>query len=115
MSRLIDADAVVQYLHEFRCADCDRRKGLKNGKVRFCYEIGDAPCRACDIGDTIEYFLDEDIAPTIDAIPVSWLREQMHNGDPEESKAAWRVLRHGRRSRRRDSDCVLQPAHMRME
>ena len=73
MSRLIDADAVVQYLHEFRCADCDRRKGLKNGKVRFCYEIGDAPCRACDIGDTIEYFLDEDIAPTIDAIPVEWL------------------------------------------
>ena len=75
--RLIDADAVVQYLHEFRCADCDRRKGLKNGKVRFCYEIGDAPCRACDIGDTIEYFLDEDIAPTIPAIPVEWLREKM--------------------------------------
>ena len=77
MSRLIDADAVVQYLHEFRCADCDRRKGLKNGKVRFCYEIGDAPCRACDIGDTIEYFLDEDIAPTIDAIPVEWMRDKM--------------------------------------
>lgn len=75
MSRLIDADAVVQYLHEFRCADCDRRKGMKNGKIQFCYEIGDAPCRACDIGDTIEYFLDEDIAPTIDAIPVKWLCE----------------------------------------
>ena len=77
---MIDADAVVQYLHEFRCADCDRRKGLKNGKIQFCYEIGDAPCRACDIGDTIEYFLDEDIAPTIDAIPVEWLekrREQL--------------------------------------
>ena len=50
---------------------------MKNGKVRFCYEIGDAPCRACDIGDTIEYFLDEDISPTIDAIPVEWLREKM--------------------------------------
>lgn len=77
MSRLVDADAVVQYLHDFRCADCDRRKGMKNGKVRFCYEIGDAPCRACDIGDTIEYFLDEDIAPTIPAIPVEWLREKI--------------------------------------
>lgn len=68
--RLIDADATIKYLREFRCKDCDRRKGMKNGKVRFCYEIGDAPCRACDIGDTIDYFLDEDISPTIDAVPV---------------------------------------------
>jgi hypothetical protein len=51
---------------------------MKNGKIRFCYEIGDAPCRACDIGDTIEYFLDEDVAPTIDAIPVEWMRERKH-------------------------------------
>lgn len=68
--RLIDADATIQYLREFRCKDCDKRKGMKNGKVRFCYEIGDAPCRACDIGDTIDYFLYEDISPTIDAVPV---------------------------------------------
>lgn len=77
MVRLIDADATVKYLREFRCADCDRRKGLKNGKVRFCYEIGDAPCRACDIGDTIEYFLDEDISPTVPAITIDWLREKI--------------------------------------
>ena len=68
--RLIDADATIKYLLEFRCKDCDRRKGMKNGKIRFCYEIGDAPCRACDIGDAIDYFLDEDISPTIDAVPV---------------------------------------------
>jgi len=68
--RLIDADATIKYLQEFRCKDCDRRKGMKNGKIRFCYEIGDAPCRACDIGDTIDYFLDEDISPTIDAVSV---------------------------------------------
>lgn len=68
--RLIDADATIKYLREFRCKDCDRRKGMKNGKICFCYEIGDAPCRACDIGDTIDYFLDEDISPTIDAVPV---------------------------------------------
>lgn len=51
---------------------------MKNGKVRFCYEIGDAPCRACDIGDTIEYFLDEDVAPTVNAVPVVhgwWVKE----------------------------------------
>ena len=68
--RLIDADVTIQYLREFRCKDCDRRKGMKNGKIRFCYEIGEAPCRACDIGDTVEYFLDEDISPTVDAVPV---------------------------------------------
>ena len=68
--RLIDADATIKYLREFRCKDCDRRKGMKNGKIRFCYEIGDAPCRACDIGDTIDYFLDEDISQTVDAVPV---------------------------------------------
>ena len=68
--RLIDADATIQYLREYRCRDCDRRKGMKNGKIRFCYEIGDAPCRACYIGDTIDYFLDEAISPTIDAVPV---------------------------------------------
>ena len=68
--RLIDSDATIKYLREFRCKDCDRRKGMKNGKIRFCYEIGDAPCRACDIGDTIDYFLDEDISPTVDAVSV---------------------------------------------
>lgn len=68
--RLIDADATIKYLREFRCKDCDRRKGMKNGKVRFCYEIGEAPCHACDIGDTIDYFLDEVISPTIDSVPV---------------------------------------------
>lgn len=76
--RLIDADATIKYLREFRCKDCDRRKGMKNGKIRFCYEIGDAPCRACDIGDTIDYFFDEDISPTVDAVPVVRCKDCKH-------------------------------------
>lgn len=68
--RLIDADATIEYLREFRCKDCDRRKGMKRGKIRFCYEVGEAPCRACDIEDTIDYFLDEAISPTVDAVPI---------------------------------------------
>ena len=76
--RLIDADATIKYLRKFRCKDCDRRKGMKNGKIRFCYEIGDVPCRACDIGDTIDYFLDEDISPTIDAVPVVRCKDCKH-------------------------------------
>ena len=78
--RLIDADATIKYLREFRCKDCDRRKGMKNGKIRFCYRIGDAPCRACDIWDTIDYFLDEDISPTIDAVPVVRCKDCKHFG-----------------------------------
>jgi Zn ribbon nucleic-acid-binding protein len=80
--RLIDADATIKYLREFRCKDCDRRKGMKNGKIRFLYEIGDAPCRACDIGDTIDYFLDEDISTTIDAVPVVYCKDcEYHRHD----------------------------------
>lgn len=78
--RLIDADATIKYLREFRCKDCDRRKGMKNGKIRFCYEIGDAPCRACDIGDMMDYFLDEDISPTIDEIQVVRCKDCKHHG-----------------------------------
>ena len=80
--RLIDADVTIKYLREFRCKDCDRRKGMKNGKIRFCYEIGDAPCRACDIGDTVEYFLDEDISPTVDAVPVVQCKDCIKRGKP---------------------------------
>ena len=76
--RLIDADATIKYLREFRCKDCDRRKGMKNGKIRFCYEIGEAPCRACDIGDTVDYFLDEDISPTVDAVSVVRCKDCKH-------------------------------------
>lgn len=80
--RLIDADATIKYLREFRCKDCDRRKGMKNGKIRFCYEIGDAPCRVCYIGDTIDYFLDEAISPTVDGVAVVRCKD-CKNQDPD--------------------------------
>lgn len=60
--RLIDADALIKEITEFRCVNCDRRKGMKKGKMTFVYEIGDVPCRACDVGDMIDV-LDE--APTV--------------------------------------------------
>jgi hypothetical protein len=54
--RLIDADALIKNSMEIFCEDCDRRRGMKNGKLtkKFVYEIGDVPCRACDIGDMID-------------------------------------------------------------
>ncbi len=66
--RLIDADAFIKQKTEQICENCNRRRGLKDGKPtkRFVYAIGDAPCRACDTGDMLDYV---DDAPTI--IPAS--------------------------------------------
>ena len=61
--RLIDADALLDEVMDRYCEECDKRKGIKNGKFRIIYEIGDAPCRACEIDDMkteLEY------APTVD-------------------------------------------------
>lgn len=62
--RLIDADSLIKQTTEQLCEKCDRRRGMKDGKLtkRFIYEIGDAPCRACEIGDMHDYLED---APTI--------------------------------------------------
>lgn len=60
--RPIDADALIKETTEARCVNCDRRKGMKKGKMTFVYEIGDVPCRACDVMDMIDA-LDE--APTV--------------------------------------------------
>ena len=49
--RLIDADAFLDGVTDRHCKDCDRRKGIKNGKYRVIYSIGDVPCRACDVDD----------------------------------------------------------------
>lgn len=59
--RLIDADALLDEVMERYCKDCDKRKGIKNGKWRIIYEIGEAPCRACGTGDMIDELED---APT---------------------------------------------------
>ena len=60
--RLIDANALIKEITEARCVNCDRRKGMKKGKMTFVYEIGEVPCRACDVMDMIDA-LDE--APTV--------------------------------------------------
>lgn len=61
--RIIDADALINETMERYCSDCERRKGVKSGKWKIVYSIGDAPCRACGIGDMIDELED---APTIE-------------------------------------------------
>ena len=64
--RLKDADALTQKMLAI-CNDCEKRKGMKNGKLKFIYQIGDAPCRACWIDDIKGEVED---APTVDAVEV---------------------------------------------
>ena len=61
--RLIDADALTDEIMERYCKECNKRKGIKNGKYRIVYEVGDAPCRACPIDDIKDEL---DNAPTIE-------------------------------------------------
>ena len=74
MSDLIDRQAFIERERKLYCKDCDRRQGMKNGKLTFCYEIGDAPCRSCWLDDVLT---DLENAPTIDAVEVvhgEWIR-----------------------------------------
>lgn len=63
MAKYIDADALAEKWRARVCADCERRKGKKNGKIKFVYEIGEAPCKACWIADMLDEIED---APTAD-------------------------------------------------
>ena len=66
MSKYIDADEFVKKNREWYCEQCQRRKGMKRGKLQFVYEIGGAPCRACDVDDMIsdiEDFPAADVEP----------------------------------------------------
>ena len=54
MSEYIDREAFVKEQRHLYCENCARRKGMKNGKMKFLYEIGDAPCRSCGYGDVLD-------------------------------------------------------------
>lgn len=70
--RLIDADALIDDLMVRYCKECNKRRGIKNGKYRIIYEIGEAPCRACEVDD-VKAELEE--APTADHIKHGkWVR-----------------------------------------
>ena len=75
MSELVDKDAFLKQERKWYCEDCDRRKGVKNGRKCFVYEIGEVPCRACDVDDVLD---DLECFETIDAVPVrhgEWVEE----------------------------------------
>ena len=58
MSDLIDSQAFIEQERKLYCEDCCRRQGMKNGRRVFCYEIGEAPCRACWLDDVLGHLED---------------------------------------------------------
>ena len=84
--RLIDADALTDKALEQFCKDCDRRKGIKRGKWRIVYNIGDAPCRACEIDDFKDVL---ENAPTIDATPVVRCKDCKHSLKDDLFRTRW--------------------------
>lgn len=60
--RLIDVDAFEADRRKHYCENCERRKGKKNGRWTFVYEIGGVACLSCGIEDALD---DLEDAPTI--------------------------------------------------
>ena len=63
--KYISVEAFTASMQERYCKNCDRRKGMKNGKLKTIYAIGDAPCRSCGIDDMLD---DIDAYPPADVV-----------------------------------------------
>ena len=64
----IEREECLEQKREQYCKDCARRKGMRNGKYKTLYEIGEAPCRACEIDDVlndVEDFPAADVRPVV--------------------------------------------------
>ena len=79
MAEYIEREAFIAEQRHLYCENCARRKGMKNGKMKFVYAIGEVPCRACDIGDMLDSVEDY---PAADVIPVRHGRWVDDKGNP---------------------------------
>lgn len=62
MAEYIERDLFLDSKRHLYCENCARRK---NEKGKIVYEIGDAPCRSCGVGDVLD---DVEDFPAADAI-----------------------------------------------
>lgn len=76
MAEYIEREAFIEQKRKQYCEDCTRRKGMRNGKYKTLYEIGEAPCRACEIDDVLN---DVEDFPAADVRPVVLCRDCKHN------------------------------------
>lgn len=64
MADYISREAFIESQQHLYCENCARRK---DGKGKFVYDIGEAPCRACGIMDVLDAAED---FPAADVVPV---------------------------------------------
>lgn len=79
MAEYIDRDAFIKDKQEWYCSNCEKRKGIKNGKMCFIYGIGDAPCRACGIDDMLSDIEDYQIADVKPVVRGKWIEHYKCN------------------------------------
>ena len=80
MAEYIEREAFIADQRHLYCENCDRRKGMKNGKLKFVYAIGEVPCRACDIGDLLDSLEDypaADVVPVVRCADCKWFQINM--------------------------------------
>ena len=70
MAEYIDRDAFLTQERAWYCDNCDRRK---NSKGKTVYEIGEAPCRACYIGDVLDALEDYPAADVVERKTGKWI------------------------------------------
>lgn len=65
MAEYINRDTFLEQERAWYCDNCDRRK---NSKGKTVYEIGEAPCRSCDIGDVLDALEDYPAADLVEVV-----------------------------------------------
>ena len=66
--KYISVAAFTDEIQERYCMNCDRRKGMKNGKLKMVYDIGDIPCRSCRVMDMLEEIEDFHAADVVEVV-----------------------------------------------
>lgn len=84
MAEYIDRDAFLEQQRAWYCKDCGRRK---NTKGKFVYEIGEAPCRACDIGTMLDAVEDYPAADMVERKTGKWIEIRMGSINPLTGRA----------------------------
>jgi len=92
----IEKEAFISRYRELHCKDCDHRKGMKNGKMRFVYGIGEAPCRACWIEDMIDCVDDWPAADVRENVRGEWVQHYETTSDNETLPYGWECSLCGR-------------------
>lgn len=70
MAEYINRDMFLEQERLWYCSNCDRRK---NSKGKTVYEIGEAPCRACYIGDVLDSLEGYPAADVVERKRGKWL------------------------------------------